>query len=101
MVKDFHGTKSYLCVPAPNLAMVWATTASRACALHAHKVSWAQPVFLTCVAQSIQQLCLQLLELHVDLVQPEGEFLWRALCWSNRQLRLQKAGTHTWQNLLV
>lgn len=53
-------------------------------ALRAHKVSWTQPVFLTCVAQSIQQLCLHVLELHLDLIQPEGEFLWMTLCWSNQ-----------------
>lgn len=49
----------------------------------------------------MQQLCLQVLELHLDLIQPEGEFLGMALCWSNGQLSLQKAGTHTWQNLLL
>lgn len=53
---------------------------SRARAPHPHKVSWTQPVFLTCVAQSIQHLCLHVLELHLDLVQPEGEFLWMTLC---------------------
>lgn len=45
-------------------------------------------MFLTCVAQSIQQLSLHVLELHLDLVQPEGEFLWITLCWSNQRAEL-------------
>lgn len=68
--------------------MVWATKASRAGAPHPHKVSCSQPVFLTCVAQSIQQLCLHVLQLLLDLVQPEGELLWVTLCWSNQTAEL-------------
>lgn len=63
---------------------VWATKVSRAWALHPHQVSWTQPVFLTCGAQCIQQLCLHVLQLHLDLIQPEGELLWVTLCWSNQ-----------------
>lgn len=100
VVKDFHQQAQtwdqILSVSVPNLSLVWATKVSRAGAPHPHRVSWTQPVFLTCVAQSIQQLPLHVLQLPLDLIQPEGELLWVTLCCSNQTLSLQEAGTYTW-----